>query len=61
VMKALTILSAVLLPSVVLAGLMGMNFELPFFDSPSNFLLVVAAMVGLAAIVLGAARLRGWL
>ena len=41
VMKVLTLLSAVLLPAVVLAGVMGMNFKLPFFDDPGNFLLVV--------------------
>ena len=45
VMKVLTLLSAVLLPSVVLAGVMGMNFKMPFFDEPNNFWLVVAAMV----------------
>ncbi len=61
VMKALTILSAVLLPAVVLAGVMGMNFKLGFFDNPENFWLVAAGMVGLAVIVLGAARLRGWI
>ena len=36
-MKALTILSAVLLPAVVLAGVMGMNFKLGFFNEPGNF------------------------
>lgn len=30
VMKALTIVSAILLPSIVIAGIMGMNFKLPF-------------------------------
>ena len=33
VMKTLTILSAILLPAVVLAGVMGMNFEIGFFDT----------------------------
>ena len=61
VMKALTILSAVLLPAVVLAGVMGMNFELPFFDDPGNFWLALAAMLGLAALILIAARIRGWI
>lgn len=61
VMKALTILSAVLLPAVVVAGVMGMNFKLGFFDNPNNFWLVVAAMLGLAALVLGVARLRHWI
>jgi magnesium transporter len=61
VMKALTILSAVLLPSVVLAGVMGMNFKIGFFDEPGNFWFVVLAMLGLAALILGFARLRRWI
>lgn len=40
---------------------MGMNFELEFFDDPSRFWLVVGAMLGLAALILGAARLRNWI
>ena len=31
VMRVLTVISAVLLPSVVIAGVMGMNFQIPFF------------------------------
>ena len=61
VMKVLTLLSAVMLPGVVLAGTMGMNFELAFFDTPANFLVVVGAMLGLAVLVLGIARWRRWL
>ena len=60
VMKALTLLSAVLLPAVVLAGVMGMNFSLPFFDAPDNFFLVVAAMVVFAVLLLAIARWRDW-
>ena len=61
VMKALTLLSAVLLPAVVLAGVMGMNFKLTFFDQPENFFVVVAAMVLFAILLLGVARWRNWL
>jgi magnesium transporter len=61
VMKALTIVSSVLLPSVVLAGIMGMNFKLPFFDNPANVWLVLGAMVILAFGILVAARLRNWI
>ena len=61
VMRILTLLSAVLLPAVVLAGIMGMNFKLGFFDETSNFWLVVAGMVALAVTILGVARLRRWL
>ena len=61
VMKVLTLLSAVLLPAVVLAGVMGMNFKLPFFDEASNFFLVVAAMAVFALAIILAARWRRWI
>jgi Mg2+ and Co2+ transporter CorA len=61
VVKVLTLVSAVLLPGVVLAGIMGMNFRLPLFEDPSNFWLVIATMVVLAAAVLGTARWRCWI
>jgi Mg2+ and Co2+ transporter CorA len=60
-MRTLTLLSAVLLPAVVLGGIMGMNFKLGFFDDAANFWLVVGGMVALAATILGIARLRHWL
>ncbi|HYN64265.1 MAG TPA: CorA family divalent cation transporter [Candidatus Limnocylindrales bacterium] len=61
VMKALTILSAILLPAVVLAGVMGMNFKIAFFEDPENFWLAVGAMLTLAATVLAVSRWRGWI
>ena len=61
VMKALTMVSAVFLPAVVLAGIMGMNFKLPFFDESSNFFLVLGAMAATAAALLAIARWRRWI
>jgi magnesium transporter len=61
VMKVLTLLSAILLPAVVLAGIMGMNFKLAIFDESANFFVVLGAMVGLAVIILAVARWRRWL
>ncbi len=61
VMKTLTIVSAVLLPAIVLAGIMGMNFPLPFFETPANFGLVVAAMVLCAIAILAVTRWRRWI
>lgn len=61
IMKRLTLLSAVLLPAVVLAGVMGMNFKVALFDSPANFWLVVGTMAVFGVSLLGAARWRGWL
>jgi magnesium transporter len=61
VMRTLTLLSAVLLPAVVLAGIMGMNFKLDFFDETSNFWLVLGGMAVLAVSILAIARWRRWL
>lgn len=61
VMRTLTLLSAVLLPAIVLAGIMGMNFKLEFFDTTSNFWLVIVAMGSLAVAIVLVARLRRWL
>ncbi len=60
IMKTLTILSAVLLPAVVVAGAMGMNFRIGFFDDPVNFWIVIAAMVILASGILAFRRWREW-
>jgi Mg2+ and Co2+ transporter CorA len=60
-MKVLTLLSAVLLPGVVLAGVMGMNFQMPFFDVAENFWIVIGAMVAFGVAILGVARWRRWL
>jgi magnesium transporter len=61
VMKALTLLSAVLLPAVVLAGVMGMNFPIPFFDDPNHFYWVIATMVVFAIGMFSLARWRKWI
>ena len=61
VMRILTLLSAVLLPAVVLAGIMGMNFKLEFFDQTSNFWLVLATMLVFGITIVGVGKLRRWL
>ena len=61
VMKVLTMVSAVFLPAVVLAGVMGMNFQLPFFDQPSNFYVVVGVMAATGLGLVLFARWRRWL
>jgi magnesium transporter len=60
VMRVLTVVSSVLLPAVVIAGLMGMNFKPPIFDDPSNFYIVIAATAVLAITILVLARWRHW-
>ncbi len=61
VMKVLTILSAVLLPAVVLAGVMGMNFQMDFFNDTNNFWVAIGIMVASAATILLVARWRHWI
>jgi Mg2+ and Co2+ transporter CorA len=61
VMKILTIQSAILLPAVVLAGIMGMNFQMPWFGNEDTFWLVILVMVAFGVSLLVIARLRRWL
>ena len=61
VMKALTLVSSIALPGVVLAGIMGMNFKLGFFDEPANFFVVIAAMILFSGTILAVARWRTWI
>ena len=61
VMKTLTIVSSIALPAVVLAGVMGMNFQIAFFDNAQNFYVVVVAMLGISIAILLLARWRRWI
>ena len=60
-MRVLTLVSVILLPSVVLAGVMGMNFKVGVFENPNLFWVVIGIMLAMAAATLGIARWRGWL
>ena len=61
IMKVLTLATVVLLPAALLAGIMGMNFKVGFFDLAWMFWAVIAAMFGIAALVLTVARSRRWI
>jgi magnesium transporter len=61
VMKVLTLVTVILLPATLLAGVMGMNFKVGLFDRAWIFWLVIAAMVGIAVLVLAIARNRHWI
>ena len=61
IMKVLTLVTVILLPSTVLAGIMGMNFEVGFFDMAWMFWTVIATMLGVAVLVLAVARGRRWI
>jgi magnesium/cobalt transport protein CorA len=61
VMKLLTLVTVILLPASVLAGVMGMNFKVGFFDLVWMFWAVIGAMLGIAVLVLAVARSRRWI
>jgi magnesium transporter len=61
IMRLLTLASVVLLPSVVLAGIMGMNFRVGLFEQPNLFWVVIGLMIAMAAVTIGIARWRRWL
>ncbi len=61
IMKRLTLVSVLLLPAVVLAGIMGMNFKVGIFERPWMFGVTLAAMATLAGITLIVAKGRNWI
>ena len=61
IMKRLTLLSVLLLPAVVLAGIMGMNFRVGLFDVPWLFWVTIGTMGLMAGFTLYFARRRKWL
>ena len=61
IMKRLTLVSVLLLPAGVIAGVMGMNFKVPIFDWSWMFWVIIGGMVGLAALTLFVAKRRDWL
>jgi magnesium transporter len=61
VMRVLTVVSSILLPAVVVAGIMGMNFKPSFFDDPTNFYLVIAVIIATGVAALLFARHRHWI
>jgi magnesium transporter len=60
IMKRLTIVSVLLLPAVVIAGIMGMNFKVAMFEWPWMFWVTVGSMAVLATVTLIVARRRRW-
>lgn len=61
VMKVLTVVSVLLLPAIVVAGIMGMNFRVGLFDVAAMFWVTLGVMVALALITIVIARWRKWI
>ena len=60
-MRALTVISVILLPLSLLAGIYGMNMPLPFDHNPYTFLGIVAIMLTMVIGLLVLFRLKKWL
>ncbi|HSC90022.1 MAG TPA: CorA family divalent cation transporter [Gaiellaceae bacterium] len=61
IMKVLTLTSVILLPGSLIAGVMGMNFEVGLFETTSLFYVVLAVIAAIALVTLGVAKLRDWI
>jgi magnesium transporter len=61
-MKLLTVVSAVLLPLTVIAGIYGMNFEhMPELAKPWGYPVVLVAMATVGVGMLAWFKRKGWL
>ena len=61
VMRRLTVVSILLLPAVVIAGIMGMNFKVGLFERPWMFWVTLGIMAALGAATLWVAKRKKWL
>jgi Mg2+ and Co2+ transporter CorA len=61
IMKRLTIVSVLLLPAAVIAGIMGMNFKVGIFEQPWMFWVTLGGMALLAGLTLLVAKRHDWL
>jgi magnesium transporter len=63
VVKVLTVMSTIFLPLTVLTSLYGMNVPLPHLPggAAAQFWWIVGMMVGLAVVMLGFFRAKGWI
>jgi magnesium transporter len=61
IMKVLTLASVLLLPGALVAGILGMNFEVGLFDYSWLFWVVVGAILTLAAATIAVGRARDWI
>jgi Mg2+ and Co2+ transporter CorA len=51
----------ILLPGALVAGVMGMNFQVGLFDNAWLFWVTVAAIIAVAPLTLGIAKAKQWI
>jgi magnesium transporter len=61
IMKLLTLGTFIFLPGALLAGVMGMNFKVSFFETTAYFWIVCAVIVAIAVSAFTFARVRRWI
>jgi magnesium transporter len=61
IMKTLTLVSLLLLPGTLLAGVLGMNFKVGLFEHPGYFWVALAAIAAIALATLAVVRARHWI
>jgi magnesium transporter len=61
IMKVLTLTSVILLPGALLAGIMGMNFQVGLFDHPELFWVVLGVIVAVAPVTFAIAKSQKWI
>lgn len=61
IVKVLTLASVLLLPGALIAGVMGMNFDLGIFETAAYFWVVLAVIAAIAIVTLAFARVREWI
>lgn len=61
IMKVLTLVSVLFLPGALLAGVLGMNFQVGLFDQTYLFWVFLALIAGLMVVTIVTARVRKWI
>ena len=61
IMKVLTLASVLLLPGALIAGVLGMNFSVGFFEQTGLFWVTIAVIAGIIVATAGIARAKRWI
>jgi magnesium transporter len=59
--KALTVMSVIMLPLTLITGIFGMNANFVLIHQPSDFIFVIGAMVATGAVMLLFIKGKKWL